>query len=371
MLITKASLSFPAKVWWAIVHAQLRPTRNDNTLSPALGSLVACLMAGYPVNVGRKLSLQANILLNRLVDRWTEANRVTVASKIKDVANHLFGAKFVVVGILVGVPHISIDIPHVDRGPEQGESSQPSAWIPPSSAPASQATGTFVGIPTTIFERLVADQRQTRTIMDQIVVKLPHVVQQDVLVAKKRIKDEMQRELAVLKDRMDGLEVHVQNQLQAAGSVNAEELKIKLAEMKAKIAKLAEKPVIVPPLVVLESLLSLFTEPPITQTIDDFWGEVPKHKFGKRKHKAGVTDEELPADLSKEERRQQKKARKASKKKAREEEALAQQQRDVMLAGASGSGVPILVSDSQPDPELDSESTPVDKGANADPTTDA
>ncbi|KAH0657825.1 hypothetical protein KY289_026573 [Solanum tuberosum] len=31
--ITKASLSFPAKVRWVIVRAQLRPTGNDNTLS--------------------------------------------------------------------------------------------------------------------------------------------------------------------------------------------------------------------------------------------------------------------------------------------------------------------------------------------------
>ncbi|KAH0715018.1 hypothetical protein KY284_007923 [Solanum tuberosum] len=50
--ITKASLTFLAKVWWSIVRAQLRPTGNDNTLSPPLASLVACLMAGYLVNAG-------------------------------------------------------------------------------------------------------------------------------------------------------------------------------------------------------------------------------------------------------------------------------------------------------------------------------
>jgi len=38
-----------------------------------------------------------------------------------------------------------------------------------------------------------------------------------------------------------------------------------------------------------------------------------------------------------------------------------------MLAGASGSGVPFPVSGSQPDPELVSESGPVDKGADANP----
>ncbi|KAH0725171.1 hypothetical protein KY284_001036 [Solanum tuberosum] len=52
-LITKASLSFPAKVWWAVVRDQLRPTANDNTLSSLLASLVACLMVDYSINVGR------------------------------------------------------------------------------------------------------------------------------------------------------------------------------------------------------------------------------------------------------------------------------------------------------------------------------
>ncbi|KAK4707234.1 hypothetical protein R3W88_033206 [Solanum pinnatisectum] len=57
-LIPKASLSFPAKVWWAVVRAQLRPTGNDNTLSPSLALLVACLMAGYPVNVVRIIATE-------------------------------------------------------------------------------------------------------------------------------------------------------------------------------------------------------------------------------------------------------------------------------------------------------------------------
>lgn len=39
-LITKALLSFLAKVCWAIDPAQLQPTGNYNTLSPSLLSLV-------------------------------------------------------------------------------------------------------------------------------------------------------------------------------------------------------------------------------------------------------------------------------------------------------------------------------------------
>uniref|UniRef100_M1DY22 Putative plant transposon protein domain-containing protein n=1 Tax=Solanum tuberosum TaxID=4113 RepID=M1DY22_SOLTU len=51
--ITKASLLFPSKVWWVVFRAQLLATANDNTLSPSLASLVACLIVGYPLNVVR------------------------------------------------------------------------------------------------------------------------------------------------------------------------------------------------------------------------------------------------------------------------------------------------------------------------------
>uniref|UniRef100_M1DGD8 Integrase core domain containing protein n=1 Tax=Solanum tuberosum TaxID=4113 RepID=M1DGD8_SOLTU len=75
------------------------------------------------------------------------------------------------------------------------------------------------------------DQRQTRTLVDQIVCRMPQLIEQDVLTAEKKIKDEMRKELLVLKDRMDGLEVLVQERLQAAGSVNTDEFKMQLAEI--------------------------------------------------------------------------------------------------------------------------------------------
>uniref|UniRef100_M1DFB9 Integrase core domain containing protein n=1 Tax=Solanum tuberosum TaxID=4113 RepID=M1DFB9_SOLTU len=213
--ITKASFSFPAKVWWVVVYAQLRPTGNDNTLSPSLASLVACLMAGYPVK-GNCVGKQAPSP-NRLVDRWSEAFRLTQASNIKDVSNHLFGAKARGAGSLAVVSHVPIDISHADRGPEHGESSHPSTEAPPPPALASQALGTFVTIPTLFLEKLVADQRQTRTLVDQIVCWMPQLIELDVLAMEKKIKDEMQKELAILKYRMDGLDVLVQDRLQGAG----------------------------------------------------------------------------------------------------------------------------------------------------------
>ena len=95
-------------------------------------------MAGFPFPclIG-KLCRQANIPPNRLVDKWGETSRLTQVSKIKNVANHLFGAKSGAVCTLAVVPHIRIDIPQADRGPEQGESSQPSTVAPLPSASAS------------------------------------------------------------------------------------------------------------------------------------------------------------------------------------------------------------------------------------------
>ncbi|KAH0776507.1 hypothetical protein KY290_007918 [Solanum tuberosum] len=82
--------------------------------------------------------------------------------------------------------------------------------------------------------------------------------------------------------------------------------------MQTQVAKLAEKPVQVPTPIIPDSLMQLLNQAPSTQLIDDLWGELPKNKSGKRKHKAGESNEELLADLSKEERWQHKKARRAS-----------------------------------------------------------
>ncbi|KAH0693111.1 hypothetical protein KY285_020208 [Solanum tuberosum] len=251
-LITKASLflqpSYPVNMG-RIIATEMR----DRALNERVGLL-------FPYLIG-KLSRQANIPPNRLVGRWA-------------------------VGSLVVVPHAPIDIPHEDRGPDQGESSQPSIEAPPPPTSASQAP----------------DQCQNRTLVDQIVHRTPQLIDRDVLTVEKKIKDEMRKELA------------------AAGSVNTEDFQTQLAKMRAQVAKLAEKPVQVPTPIMPKSLLQLLSQAPSTQSLDNFWGELPKSKSGKRKHKAVESNEELPANLSREERRQHKKAHRASRKEAREKD---------------------------------------------------
>lgn len=63
----------------------------------------------FPCLIG-KLYLPANIQPNNLVDKWVEESKVTAASKIKDVANHLFGAKSGSVGPVAVVPHILVEM---------------------------------------------------------------------------------------------------------------------------------------------------------------------------------------------------------------------------------------------------------------------
>uniref|UniRef100_M1DR09 Integrase core domain containing protein n=1 Tax=Solanum tuberosum TaxID=4113 RepID=M1DR09_SOLTU len=96
----------------------------------------------------------------------------------------------------------------------------------------------------------------------------------------------MRKELVVLKDMMDGFKILVQDRLQAIDSVNTEDFQTQLAEIRAQVAKLAEKLVQVPTMVMLESLMQFLSQAPSVQSLDDFWGELPKSKSGKKNTKS-------------------------------------------------------------------------------------
>uniref|UniRef100_M1DKQ1 Integrase core domain containing protein n=1 Tax=Solanum tuberosum TaxID=4113 RepID=M1DKQ1_SOLTU len=154
-------------------------------------------------------SAKANIPPNKLVNKPVESSKKTATSKIQDVNNPFFGRKSGAVGPLA---------------PTSGALSSPPASD-------SQATCTYITLPTTFLERFVVDQRQTRTLVDQIVHRMPQLIECDVFASKKSIKDEMWKDLADLK-KMDGLEANVQTLLPTAKSGNNEEFKKQLAEMR-------------------------------------------------------------------------------------------------------------------------------------------
>src|SRR5688572_11046478 len=54
--ISKASLKFAAKFWWAVVRSRLRPTTNDYTLHPTQAVLVATIMSRNGIHSARLLA---------------------------------------------------------------------------------------------------------------------------------------------------------------------------------------------------------------------------------------------------------------------------------------------------------------------------
>lgn len=55
-------------------------------------------------------------------------------------------------------------------------------------------------------EKLIADQHQTRVLADEIVHRMPQIIETKVYAAKKGITNEVRKELGVLKERLDGIE---------------------------------------------------------------------------------------------------------------------------------------------------------------------
>ena len=54
--ILRRSLNFEAKGWETFVCSRLDPTTHDNSLPLHRAVLVASIMAGYPINVGKVMS---------------------------------------------------------------------------------------------------------------------------------------------------------------------------------------------------------------------------------------------------------------------------------------------------------------------------
>uniref|UniRef100_M1DTD8 Integrase core domain containing protein n=1 Tax=Solanum tuberosum TaxID=4113 RepID=M1DTD8_SOLTU len=112
---------------------------------------------------------------------------------------------------------------------------------------------------------------------------------------------------------MDGLESHLNNRINELGYVDGVSLQAQMAVLKADVATLADKPVTLPPPLVPDSLMNLFTMPPVTQPVGDIWVDLDRPKIGKGKEKKKTSDTSLPDETPREEHRRLKKARNESK----------------------------------------------------------
>uniref|UniRef100_M1DQY0 Integrase core domain containing protein n=1 Tax=Solanum tuberosum TaxID=4113 RepID=M1DQY0_SOLTU len=175
----------PQTVKPSVIHSSTMAPRRKNAAPHS--SPTASQSEGD--NASESSSSEANVPPNKLVDKPVEASRISVASKIQDVANPLFGRKSGAVGPLAVVPHTLVVIPQAEGQTESGESSQPASVAPsPPPTSTSQATGTFITLPTIFLEKVVADQRQTGTLVDRIVRRMPQLIERNVLAAEKREK---------------------------------------------------------------------------------------------------------------------------------------------------------------------------------------
>lgn len=58
-----------------------------------------------------------------------------------------------------------------------------------------------------LLEKLIADQRLTRALTDEIVRRMPQIIETLVSADQKEITSEVQKVLGVLKERLDGTRI--------------------------------------------------------------------------------------------------------------------------------------------------------------------
>lgn len=178
------------------------------------------------------------------------------------MANQLFGAKFVAIGNLTVDPQVPLELSWLT------ECSRKDIYLklPQKnySQPPTQPSGTFVTIPIAFLKKLIADQRQTKALDDEIVHWMPQMIYTKVSYVKKEITSQVQKELGVHKERLDRIENLVQDRFQVASQTETDELKLYFVDMRSQMANLAKKLIQFPPPELPESLMQILNqEPPV------------------------------------------------------------------------------------------------------------
>ena len=68
-----------------------------------------------------------------------------------------------------------------------------------------------MSIPVAFLKKMIADQRQTRALADEIIRRMPQMIETKVSTAKKDISSQVEKKLEVLKESLDGIDNWVQD----------------------------------------------------------------------------------------------------------------------------------------------------------------
>ena len=102
---------------------------------------------------------------------------------------------------------------------------------------------------------------------------MPQMIETKLSATKKDISSQVQKELEVLKEHLDGTEHWVQDRFPVPSHTVNDDLKAQLANMRSQIANSVKKPVQPPPPALPESLMQMLNQAPPIQSHDDIWGE--------------------------------------------------------------------------------------------------
>lgn len=240
---------------------------NYNTLLPSQVSLVACIMDGYALDVGRlttteirdqalneKAELCFPCLIRRLCTKdgvpisWYLDERSTVKKAInialiKYVDKSLYRVRTcrtaVPVTITPGPLPATLSLEGVSTAPptiEDFENTEGEIRPPLTTA----CNGMLVTMPYEFISQLVDDQRQNRDVLYKVIERLPQVVQKHVQRAEDKFCTYLREENRILQGRIDGLGAHLTARIDNLGVLQAESVKAKLASLCDELEKLKE-----------------------------------------------------------------------------------------------------------------------------------
>ncbi|KAM3217714.1 putative protein isoform X1 [Capsicum annuum] len=292
--ITKASLNFAAKFWWAIVRSRLGSTSGDNRLTPDRAVLVASIMAGYNINIPRYIveeireralqvttSIPFPCLVYRLcresgvpvlpeIDHPVEVTRIQDIGLIRDGTNPvakfrghpstssgsafmegLLGGKQVDTSILteqVGMANFEpqTQTTNADADVTAAITSTPSTTPTSASIPTASPAPSVPRPAATAMVTISEDYLQ-KVARRQLQTEMTHLMQQqlkpwvklEIAASESRLRAEKDQSVRELHERMDGFEQRIHDRLQIRQAPNLGKLQDELTQMRADVTPIS------------------------------------------------------------------------------------------------------------------------------------